>query len=73
MSDEPRLQQILLDGLHSVYKTAKDTLDQWTHEAVWPEPREDPPQEPSHRAARIADRAIGIEQGDILDADRDHG
>ncbi len=36
-------------------------------EVEWPEPREDPPEEPSHRAARIADRAIGIARGDVED------
>jgi len=36
-------------------------------EAVWPPPADDPPVEPSHRAARIADRERGVELGDVLD------
>ena len=30
-------------------------------------PRPDPPEEPSHRAARIADRDRGEERGDVED------
>lgn len=37
----------------------------------WPAPRDDLPEEPSHRAARIADRDRGIERGDIDDDDDD--
>jgi hypothetical protein len=33
----------------------------------WPEPREDPPEEPSHRAARIRDRERNVERGDVED------
>jgi len=71
MTNEARLQQILLDALSAINTTAKDALDRWSREAVWPEPREDPPEEPSHRAARIADRERGTERGDVLDS-RDH-
>jgi len=35
----------------------------------WPKPRLDPPEEPSHRAARIADRERGVERGDRFDDD----
>lgn len=33
----------------------------------WPDPREDLEEEPSHRAARIADRDRGEERGDVPD------
>lgn len=36
-------------------------------EVRWPRPRVDPAQEPSHLAARIADRERGIERGDVLE------
>ncbi|HKB39859.1 MAG TPA: hypothetical protein VKD72_25715 [Gemmataceae bacterium] len=34
---------------------------------VWPEPREDLDEEPSHGAARIADRERGVARGDVED------
>lgn len=34
---------------------------------VWPKPREDPQEEPSHNAARILDRDLGIERGDFFE------
>lgn len=36
-------------------------------EVEWPSPRDDPPEERSHRAGRIADRDRGLELGDVLD------
>jgi hypothetical protein len=35
-------------------------------EAEWPPPRDDPAEEPSHRAGRIADRERGDERGDVF-------
>jgi hypothetical protein len=32
---------------------------------VWPPPRDDPEEEPSHHAARIADRERGLSVGDV--------
>ena len=40
-------------------------------ESLWPPPRDDPPEEPDHRAARIADRDRGVELGDTLRDDED--
>jgi hypothetical protein len=40
-------------------------------DAIWPEPREDPPEEPSHHAARVSDLELGLERGDRLEEGED--
>jgi len=39
----------------------------------WPRPRRDPPEEPSHRAARKADRDRGDPRGDRFYLDDEDG
>jgi hypothetical protein len=50
-----------------------DELELDRREVEWPPPREDPPEERSHRAARIADRERGVELGDVADEEADDG